>query len=66
MRSIAELTKGRYDFPDDPNKLPTIFFKEARTLKRNLVFKEMSQFNKDSCPRRCEGSSRSRISTAMC
>ena len=39
MRSIAELTKGRYYFPDDPNKLPTIFFKEARTLKRNMVFK---------------------------
>ncbi len=39
MRSIADLTGGRYYFPDDPNKLPTIFFKEARTLKRNMVFK---------------------------
>lgn len=39
MRSIADLTGGRYYFPDDPNKLPTIFFKEARTLKRNLLFK---------------------------
>lgn len=39
MRSIADLTGGRYYFPDDPNKLPTIFFKEAKTLKRNLLFK---------------------------
>lgn len=39
MRRIADVTKGRYYFPDDPNKLPTIFFKEAKTLKRNLVFK---------------------------
>jgi len=39
MRSIADLTGGRYYFPDDPNKLPTIFFKEARTLKRNMLFK---------------------------
>lgn len=39
MRSIADLTGGRYYFPDDPNKLPTIFFKEAKTIKRNLLFK---------------------------
>ncbi len=39
MRRIADVTKGRYYFPDDPNKLPSIFFKEAKTLKRNLVFK---------------------------
>lgn len=39
MRSIADLTNGRYYFPDDPNKLPTIFFKEARTIKRNLLFR---------------------------
>ena len=49
MREIADITKGRYYFPDDPNKLPTIFFKEARTLKRNMVFKgdvtvELGQF----------------------
>ena len=39
MREIADITHGRYYFPDDPNKLPTIFFKDARTLKRNMVFK---------------------------
>ena len=37
MRQVAELTGGRYYFPDDPAKLPSIFIKEAKTLKRNMI-----------------------------
>ncbi len=37
MRAIAAATGGRYYFPDDPNKLPGIFIKEAKTLKRSMV-----------------------------
>ncbi|MBX3439355.1 MAG: hypothetical protein KF861_17845, partial [Planctomycetaceae bacterium] len=37
MRAIASATGGRYYFPDDPNKLPSIFIKEAKTLKRSMV-----------------------------
>ncbi|MEZ6050439.1 MAG: VWA domain-containing protein [Planctomycetaceae bacterium] len=37
MRAIASSTGGRYYFPDDPNKLPGIFIKEAKTLKRSMV-----------------------------
>jgi Mg-chelatase subunit ChlD len=37
MRGIAESTGGRYYFPDDPNRLPGIFIKEAKTLKRTMV-----------------------------
>ena len=37
MRSIAGVTGGRYYFPSDPSKLPSIFIKEAKTLKRSMV-----------------------------
>ena len=37
LRSIANATGGRYYFPDDPNKLPSIFIKEAKTLKRSMI-----------------------------
>jgi Ca-activated chloride channel homolog len=37
MRSIAGVTGGKYYFPSDPRELPSIFIKEAKTLKRNMV-----------------------------
>ncbi|MBI1313802.1 VWA domain-containing protein [bacterium] len=37
LRQIAEATGGRYYFPDDPNRLPSIFIKEAKTLKRVMI-----------------------------
>jgi uncharacterized membrane protein len=37
MRSIVGVTGGRYYFPDDPNELPAIFIKEAKTLRRNMI-----------------------------
>ncbi|MCA9075650.1 MAG: VWA domain-containing protein [Planctomycetaceae bacterium] len=37
MRAIASATGGRYYFPADPNELPKIFIKEAKTLKRSMV-----------------------------
>jgi Ca-activated chloride channel homolog len=37
MRSIAGATGGRYYFPADPNELPSIFIKEAKTLQRTMV-----------------------------
>ncbi len=37
MRAIAAATGGRYYFPDDPKRLPGIFIKEAKTLKRSMV-----------------------------
>ena len=37
MRQIAEATGGRYYFPSDPNRLPSIFIKEAKTLKRVMI-----------------------------
>lgn len=37
MREIAGATDGEYYFPDNPNKLPGIFIKEAKTLRRNLI-----------------------------
>jgi len=37
MREIASVTGGRYYFPDDPSKLPAIFIKESKTLKRSLL-----------------------------
>lgn len=37
MRSIAASTGGRYYFPQDPNLLPAIFVKEAKTLKRHMI-----------------------------
>lgn len=40
MRSIAGVTGGRYYFPSDPNTLPSIFIKEAKTLRRSLIQNE--------------------------
>jgi uncharacterized membrane protein/Mg-chelatase subunit ChlD len=37
LREIAGATGGRYYFPDDPNELPSIFIKEAKTLKRTMI-----------------------------
>jgi uncharacterized membrane protein len=40
MRAIASVTGGRYYFPADPNELPSIFIKEAKTLKRSMIQNE--------------------------
>lgn len=37
MQSIAQTTGGRYYFPQNPNELPSIFIKEAKTLKRSML-----------------------------
>ena len=37
MKGVAEVTGGRYYFPEDPNQLPAIFIKESKTLKRSLL-----------------------------
>lgn len=37
MQSIAGATGGRYYFPQDPTQLPSIFIKEAKTLKRSMI-----------------------------
>ncbi|MGK0188407.1 MAG: putative membrane protein [Verrucomicrobiales bacterium] len=37
MRAIASTTGGRYYFPQDPSQLPSIFIKEAKELKRNMI-----------------------------
>lgn len=37
MQGVADVTGGRYYFPEDPNQLPGIFIKESKTLKRSLL-----------------------------
>ncbi|MEM7383385.1 MAG: VWA domain-containing protein [Verrucomicrobiota bacterium] len=37
LKSISSATGGRYYFPQNPNALPSIFIKEAKTLKRNMI-----------------------------
>lgn len=37
LQDIAALTKGRFYYPSDPNELPSIFVKEARTLRRSQL-----------------------------
>lgn len=37
LRAVAAATGGRYYFPSDPNVLPAIFIKEAKTLKRTMI-----------------------------
>lgn len=37
LRNISTATGGRYYFPSDPNQLPSIFIKEAKTLKRSMI-----------------------------
>jgi uncharacterized membrane protein len=40
MRTIAQLTGGRYYNPTDANQLPQIFMKEAKTIQRKLLRNE--------------------------
>ena len=37
MEAIAAATGGRFYYPQDPNELPSIFIKEAKTLKRSML-----------------------------
>lgn len=37
MQAISQTTGGRYYFPQDPAQLPSIFIKEAKTLKRSML-----------------------------
>ena len=37
MQSISNVTGGRYHFPSDPSQLPSIFIKEAKTLRRSAI-----------------------------
>jgi uncharacterized membrane protein len=37
MEAIAQQTGGRFYYPKDPNALPSIFIKEAKTLKRSML-----------------------------
>ncbi|MCY2968559.1 MAG: VWA domain-containing protein [Planctomycetota bacterium] len=37
LRQVAMTTGGRYYYPSDPNELPRIFIKEAKTLKRSMI-----------------------------
>ncbi len=51
LQAIANATGGRFYFPQDPNTLPSIFIKEARTLKRSMIqnrtFTPELSFNSD-------------------
>ena len=37
LQTLAGVTGGRYYRPDDPQQLPSIFIKEAKTLKRSMI-----------------------------
>ena len=37
MEAIAKKTGGRFYYPQDPSQLPSIFIKEAKTLKRSML-----------------------------
>ncbi len=37
LQWIAGVTGGNFYFPNNPNKLPSIFIKEAKTLKRSMI-----------------------------
>lgn len=37
MKLIAKATGGRYYKPTDPNELPSIFIKEAKTVNRKMI-----------------------------
>ncbi len=43
LKYIAYKTKGRYYFVKDPKKLPQIFVKEAKVVKRSLIFNKQFQ-----------------------
>jgi uncharacterized membrane protein/Mg-chelatase subunit ChlD len=40
MQGIAQATGGRYYYPQDPAQLPSIFVKEAKTLRRSMIQNE--------------------------
>jgi len=37
MQAISSATGGRYYFPQDASSLPSIFIKEAKTMKRDMI-----------------------------
>lgn len=37
LEEIAKATNGRFYYPNDPNQLPSIFIKEAKTLRRSQL-----------------------------
>ncbi len=37
LTQIAKMGKGKYYYISDPNKLPQVFIKEARTVRKNLI-----------------------------
>ncbi|MCA9064198.1 MAG: VWA domain-containing protein, partial [Planctomycetaceae bacterium] len=37
LEQIASVTEGRFYYPSDPNELPSIFVKEAKTLRRDQI-----------------------------
>lgn len=37
MKKISQMTGGRHYFPKTSNKLPSIFIREAKTLKRSMI-----------------------------
>ena len=43
MKYLAKATGGRYYFAQDPSQLPRIFVKEARVVKRSLIFNQEFQ-----------------------
>lgn len=43
LKYLAYATKGRYYFADDPSVLPRIFVKEAKVVKRSLIFNKKFQ-----------------------
>ncbi|MEM8783288.1 MAG: VWA domain-containing protein [Planctomycetota bacterium] len=51
LRSLAQLGNGTYHKITDPNRLPQVFIKEARTIRKNLIREEAfvpQQFNTGS------------------
>ncbi len=43
LQAIARATGGRYYQPSNPNDLPQIFIKEARTITRALIYEKPFQ-----------------------
>ncbi|MEZ6124266.1 MAG: VWA domain-containing protein [Planctomycetaceae bacterium] len=43
LNAIASQTGGRFYFPSDPGELPSIFIKEAKTLRRSQIQKRTFQ-----------------------
>ena len=40
MRAVSNVTGGNFYFPSDPNTLPQIFIREAKTLRRTMIQNE--------------------------